>query len=190
GVHGQLEANHNGQVFYVNNNNDLECVYWSNGWKRGIMPSQWVHPNPGIAAGNTRGEIFFFGAYGRVFRLYHGPSPGCPGYSRLDVAGAVEQPIPNPPGELIEMADISVFPNPTSGQVRENMGTTIAQDQEGGFNLEVVNMVGQVIQTLQPTDFNGQGEAVIELDDQPAGMYLLTGQIGSVIINEKVVLKK
>ncbi|MGD1848932.1 MAG: hypothetical protein ACFB10_26365, partial [Salibacteraceae bacterium] len=47
GVHGQLEANHNGQVFYVNNNNDLECVYWSNGWKRGIMPSQWVHPNPG-----------------------------------------------------------------------------------------------------------------------------------------------
>jgi hypothetical protein len=75
------------------------------------------------------------------------------------------------PGNLTSettLTDISVFPNPTAGDVNVNLGSILGQEA----NIRIMNAVGQLIEERQ-IDAVEQVTERFDLSNQQAGMYFI-----------------
>ena len=80
------------------------------------------------------------------------------------------------PGNLTSettLTDISVFPNPTAGDVNVNLGSILGQEA----NIRIMNAVGQLIEERQ-IDAVEQVTERFDLSNQQAGMYFIHVDVG------------
>ncbi|MFA5419245.1 MAG: C10 family peptidase [Bacteroidales bacterium] len=71
--------------------------------------------------------------------------------------------------------DLSIYPNPTTGQLRLSFGA----EKVGKLQIRLTNISGQVVVNEQLGAFNGHYSNTFDLSDQAKGVYLLS------IISEK-----
>lgn len=71
--------------------------------------------------------------------------------------------------ETLSNVEMSVYPNPTNGELFVDITTLDAQD----FTLSVVNTLGQTVKEVKQVQSNG-GKIKIDLSDKNAGVYFVT----------------
>ena len=95
--------------------------------------------------------------------------------------------------ENSSVANLDVYPNPS----RDIFNVTFTSEEEQTLTVKVVNMIGEEIFTEELTEFVGQYTKVIDMNNQPKGVYFLeittsTGGINkkdcsSIIINNRLI---
>lgn len=82
-------------------------------------------------------------------------------------------------------ADLSIYPNPSTGSFNISLGMEI---KDLNISLHLYSSSGQLLRSFDQSSFNSFGEKELELSDLPKGMYSLAGQAGEFVINEKLIL--
>lgn len=91
-------------------------------------------------------------------------------------------------GELAAF-ETKVYPNPAQGAFNFKMNTAGVEEKD--IKMDVVNMVGQVVRTIQPKVNNGYINEKIDLEQSlAAGIYVVQVKIGDNAYNSKVMLTK
>lgn len=82
--------------------------------------------------------------------------------------------------------EFKLFPNPTNGDIRINANFDLNLVRE----LYVADQLGKVVleKTLVQEERDSQ-QALLLLDDLPAGMYIVYLQVGEAILAEKLILQ-
>jgi hypothetical protein len=89
-----------------------------------------------------------------------------------------------PEAELkVESPILSVYPNPSSGIFRVEI---VTKNQKG--DVLVHNVFGREVHRI-PKDINSSGNYLIDLQNQPAGIYLVSVSTDSGIISKRIVIK-
>ncbi len=86
--------------------------------------------------------------------------------------------------ESADQINVSVYPNPTNGEVLVNVDLANAQD----FTISVVNTLGQTIKELKQSQSNG-GAIKMDLSGQTAGVYFLTLKSKSGSVSKRIILQ-
>lgn len=81
--------------------------------------------------------------------------------------------------EMAKVADFSVFPNPTNDNV------AVVIENFDNAKIEVVNMVGQVVKTIEPTSKSTK----IDLANQTSGMYFVKVTNGTHQTTKKLIVR-
>ena len=104
-------------------------------------------------------------------------------------ATTFSQPIPYTLGgaklENSSVANLDVYPNPS----RDIFNVTFTSEEEQTMTVKVVNMIGEEIFTEELTEFVGQYTKVIDMNNQPKGVYFLEITTSTGGINKKIVLQ-
>lgn len=79
---------------------------------------------------------------------------------------------------------LNVFPSPTTGLFTVELNSAIAQ----GARLDVKNSLGQVIMSDVTSSASGY-KKVIDLSDQPKGVYLVSISANNGVVTEKIIVK-
>jgi len=78
--------------------------------------------------------------------------------------------------------ELTVFPNPTNGEVTINIEMTNVQD----VTISVINTLGQTVKEVKQVQSNG-GVVKMDLSDQPAGVYFLTLKSKSGSVSKRII---
>ncbi len=87
--------------------------------------------------------------------------------------------------ELDPNKTISVYPNPSTGNVTLNLNTVIKED----YQLEIFNVVGQKIYTEQLSEFTGKLKKEINLTPYGKGLYLVNMVSNKNTYSIKVIIE-
>ncbi len=83
-------------------------------------------------------------------------------------------------------ADLSVYPNPTSGIVQFKYAAT----DKGAVQMNLTDIMGRIVMTKTIEKFSGLYEEVIDLKGMQDGVYFLNVVQGEEVRTEKIVLQK
>ena len=86
--------------------------------------------------------------------------------------------------ENISNIDMSVYPNPTNGELFVDISTLEVQD----FTISVVNTLGQTVKEIKQVQSNG-GKIKIDLSDKNTGVYFVTVKSKSGSKVKRIVLQ-
>jgi len=81
---------------------------------------------------------------------------------------------------MYELANITIFPNPTSGELRMLSGEWTAE------SIEVLDVYGRKIECKIT---NIKSEIVIDISHSPSGVYFVTIKTDKGVVTKKVVKK-
>ena len=70
---------------------------------------------------------------------------------------------------------VNVYPNPNDGFF--TIETVVAQNAT--LNIVLVNMLGEVVKTIENTEFQGEYKKQVEITDMPSGIYFVMVNTGS-----------
>ena len=88
--------------------------------------------------------------------------------------------------EKSSIANLDVYPNPS----RDVFNVTFTSEEEQTMTVMVVNVIGEEIFTEYLTEFVGQYTKVIDMNNQPKGVYFLEIKMSTRVgINKKIVLQ-
>lgn len=88
--------------------------------------------------------------------------------------------------EALTIADASVYPNPTSG----NLSLKLLSNNEAEVQIEVVNLVGQVVYTSGSAVLGGENVIQLDLTSLNDGQYIVKVTDGTTISTTSVVVRK
>ncbi len=86
--------------------------------------------------------------------------------------------------ELNSITDVSVFPNPTQGDLSVSISVANSQD----FTISVINTLGQTVKEIKQNQSNG-GIFKIDLSNSPAGIYFVTFKSKNHTKTKRIVLQ-
>lgn len=81
-------------------------------------------------------------------------------------------------------AEISIFPNPTNGELNVTVDLLNTQD----FTISVINTLGQTIKEIKQTQSNG-GTVKIDLSSNSAGVYFVTLKSKTLSKTKRIILQ-
>lgn len=90
----------------------------------------------------------------------------------------------NPTNEVAN-SEVSLYPNPSTGTTNLSLGMELKGET---FTLYVYNTSGQLVRSLDQSMFNASGKTELDLNNLPKGIYSLVGQVGTISVNEKLIL--
>jgi len=93
---------------------------------------------------------------------------------------------PAPRPEAGEAFKVSLYPNPTSGEVRAEFSLPEAQD----FLLRVCNLSGMVVLTQKVTGAAGENIATVQMGGLQPGIYLLELRSEDLFARKRVLLQR
>ena len=83
------------------------------------------------------------------------------------------------------VANLDVYPNPS----RDVFNVTFTSEEHQTMTVKVVNIIGEEIFNEELTEFVGQYTKVIDMNNQPKGVYFLEITTSTGGINKKIVLQ-
>ena len=83
------------------------------------------------------------------------------------------------------IANLDVYPNPS----RDVLNVTFTNKEKQTVTVKVINLIGEEIFTENLTEFVGQYTKVIDMSNQPKGVYFLEITTSTGGINKKIVLQ-
>ncbi|HYV93974.1 MAG TPA: M4 family metallopeptidase [Chitinophagales bacterium] len=95
---------------------------------------------------------------------------------------------PDSEGEDVLQHSLTVYPNPTSGDVTISVDMTSTVDEEGAISVK--NLLGQVAYSTTVLLQDGGNEFILHLSDLDSGIYLLELRVGERIYVTKVMIGK
>ena len=87
--------------------------------------------------------------------------------------------------EKSSIANLDVYPNPS----RDVFNVTFTSEEEQTMTVMVVNVIGEEIFTENLTEFVGKYTKVIDMNNQPKGVYILEIKMSTISINKKIILQ-
>ncbi len=92
--------------------------------------------------------------------------------------------IPNSIDENNSNVEMSLFPNPTNGELNITIDLLNAQD----FTISVINTLGQTVKEVKQTQSNG-GTIKIDLSSNSAGVYFVTLKSKTISKTKRIILQ-
>ncbi len=92
--------------------------------------------------------------------------------------------LPNSIQENISNVELTISPNPTSGELNITVDVLNTQD----FTLSIVNTLGQVVKEIKQTQSNG-GTIKVDLSNQSAGVYFVSYKSKTYSKTKRVILQ-
>jgi PKD repeat protein len=87
---------------------------------------------------------------------------------------------------LMTGASMNIFPNPTS----ENTSIVVDLDQSGALTLDIVNAVGQLVETVRSSNLNaGVHTFDVATEQWPGGVYVVRLQSGTAILTRRLIVR-
>ena len=92
--------------------------------------------------------------------------------------------IPNSIGENAANVEMTIFPNPTNGELNVTIDLLNTQD----FTISVINTLGQTVKEVKQTQSNG-GTVKIDLSSNSAGVYFVTLKSKTISKTKRIILQ-
>jgi hypothetical protein len=86
--------------------------------------------------------------------------------------------------ESVATIEMSIYPNPTNGELFVNVNVLEVQD----FTIEVINTLGQTVKELKQVQSNG-GTFKMDLSDKNAGVYFVILKSKSISKTKRIILQ-
>ena len=80
---------------------------------------------------------------------------------------------------------LEVYPNPS----RDIFNVSFTSEKAQTINVKVVNVIGEVVYTENLEEFTGQYTNIVDMNNQPKGVYFLEITTNTGGINKKIVLQ-
>lgn len=103
---------------------------------------------------------------------------------RMSLTTATVCALPISLEEATANAEISIYPNPSNGELNVSIEVVNPQD----YNISIINTLGQTIKEIKQSQSNG-GILKFDLSNSPAGVYFITYKSKSYSKTKRVVLQ-
>lgn len=151
---------------------DTVCDYWSPFELSGGMPEGGVYDGTGVEDGFFYPDVAGLGTH--EISYFYVDENDCENWAYetivVDVCAGIDD---------LKKIVRNIYPNPTTGEVFIEMGTT------GNYRVQVTNILGALVH-----ESHRSGSAMLNLSDLDAGLYTLTISDGHSVNNTKLTISK